>query len=1354
MLSSTFVLEDIGYCLYTYGSILFIFLILWQLRRSYCGLKLEPKRSCCRRHRKVRQRARDAASRARRLSQEEAEKPWELISVMKSQGWLPGDRSVRRLLCEDPCCQTCNALALEIHQLLAGESNQVSATLSGTSQGSSCLEILSISSVSFEQSLEIHSDHSEELSPPALVAPKLAQATEAKYLTQSAVQSTSAASIQEYWADYLQLEQEFQVPEMILGPETMASSVLEETRVPENQQEMVEIISTQVHDCQTLQPLNSQVSLMTLNPEITTLKHPMALQMVPHAYLPFLSPEALRLLEIHVKKWMHFQRWGLPRRVEESLRQLMPNPPVNYQPENNEPVSFILNNASQVSVNGFGTICHEAWCSCTAGQPTQTFWVSEWSIMDPEQRQHCHQFPHPMALALASPATKDPSGFHPFLGEQDNDSGVHLKQKYSQLFCGLPSLHSESLVATFLGSQGLSENENMSKPSLKDPFLIKEYSLLPLMPKTTPQSCAPSSPPSPNWVAPSDHQQAQFNVPFLTLAEYETLECHLLQRQLQLQWGLPAAFRKSQHAQSPKQYESYGKAHSPEPLKTCWSAKPVSVLTRELLFFPENARRMLEFHLQKQLIHHRWGLPQKIQQSIQLLLSSTDQQALACSSEDLPDESAPQTIALDTNRAGDLLSPIVTPVLIPMPYLFTQAKAMLHSHINSKCAQIQQGKVPARVYNSWNCRIPGGLAVVPFSCIPEVQPLELQEATDPDPHHEVISWMPIELEPQQQALPRPVPRRRKLPQALSEEVIEKLETTLRHKYLAFLSGLSALYYVALSRATSPAITSQSIITEVVSGPIEIPAEPPTQMISFQQLGLDFGPCFPDDNKTCINTAEELHIEQQEEEMMEMVLLENQPQPANPYSIKTHILTKLNFHLRKKILEIQLGIPARARESREETATNPENMYLQESLGNLNNQENALLQEPPIPPDTLPVLEPEWVLFKEQLATELKAMQQNPKQPTCKEVPHGSAPWASRISQPTGDMTETQVLCVQVEASENNPSLEESWSPEPQSLGKNKDSAPLRMMPKKREDSGTLKGAGDHGEGDAGLGPSLPREERHSVEEQRPAGMPLNRTPRGSWRRSHSFHFADPCQHRPQNHPQLKAPELPPGVSAAKASENDLQASHTKLNVILQPARILENAQPVLAQAPHSQPLRGQLIQGKALQGHTWQSLLFEGQVKPAHPHKRPSPPEASLLNKMKSFLYSFNSKTKGKGCLESTFSAAEKVAKSRKENAEKSLAPARSPKRRTKMDKPAGHPKGQSCPTEKLGGSAFLRVSHSPDTKLRLRSQHQGSASVPALPRHCPRHCPRMARATQPGNTFSSQPYLRPKHWSAHEDEK
>lgn len=55
----------------------------------------------------------------------------------------------------------------------------------------------------------------------------------------------------------------------------------------------------------------------------------------------------------------------------------------------------------------------------------------------------------------------------------------------------------------------------------------------------------------------------------------------------------------------------------------------MSVVTRELLFFPENAQRLLELHLQSQSIHPRWGLPQKHRESTQLLLSLTDQQTLS-----------------------------------------------------------------------------------------------------------------------------------------------------------------------------------------------------------------------------------------------------------------------------------------------------------------------------------------------------------------------------------------------------------------------------------------------------------------------------------------------------------------------------------------------------------------------------------------------------------------------------------------------------------------------------------------------------------------------------------------------------
>ncbi|XP_008580642.1 PREDICTED: protein FAM205A-like [Galeopterus variegatus] len=1112
MLSPTFTLEDVGYLLYTYASIFIIILIIWQVKRNYNGLKVEPKKSCCRRHRKDRQRARDAALRARRTSQEEAEKPQELLSAMKSQGWLPQEGSVRRLLCADPCCQTCNAVALEIQQLLVGENNQISPTLSGQSQDSSCLDILSMSSVSFEQSLGLHSQDTREISL-ASATPTLAQSTTQKFLTQSATQSTNTVNIQDYWADHFQLQQEFQVPYVLIGPETIPFSGVEEPSVPANHQEVMQNNVQLVHGDEGQQSLNSEDTLLSLNPEIANLTHPMAFQMVLPTNLPFLSPEVLRLLEIHVKKWMHFQMWGLPRRVEESLRQLLPNPPSYYQPENNQPFSFILNNTAQVSVHKFGTISHQTWCSCMVGQPTQTFWVSEWSVMNPEERYHQH-IPKPTDLALPSPALKVLSGLYPLPGGQANDSGSHPQQKCSQLFCGLPSLH-----------------------------------------------MAPGS--------------------------------------------------------------------------------------------------------------------------------------------------------------------------IPMPHLFAQVKAILQSHIDSKRGQIQQSKVPACVYNSWDYTLPGGLAVALIPYVPESQPLELQAASDPNLHHNVMPCMPAALDQQQQALPAAVSDHSKLPRALSKEAIEKLETALRHKYVAFLSGLPALYYVTLSKAIAPQITSQSVVTEVGPGNIEIPAEPPTQVISLEEQGISLGPQVGDDNETCADNAEEFQPEAQVEGTREMVPLESQTHPASLLSFKTHMLAKLNYHVRKKVLEIQLGIPIRARESREQATTVPENISTQESLGNLNKQGKKLLQELPLPPDTPHAPDPEWVHLKEQLATELKAVQHNQKPPSSKSVPHGSAHWASEVSQPSGDMAEAQVLCVQVEASLNNPSLEQPWHPEPQSPGKSKDSAHVPVLAEKTEDPGKPKAAGDYGEGDAGLGLSSTREERHPAEDQKPAGMLLNRTLRGSWRWSHNFHPADPCRRSLQHHAQPKLPELPPGVPGGKQSANDLQDSQTEMNVSLESARIPENAQPVVSQASRGQPFLSQVMQGKQWRGQTLQGHVLHGQVMPAHTHKRPSIPESNLRNKIKSFLHCFSSKMKGKGHEESMFSTAEKVVKARKEKVEKRPAPAKISMRKTKTDKPTGHPKAQSFPTEKPVGQTSLDAPHSPDNKLRLCSRHRGS-SVLGHPRHCPRHCPRVAFATQP----------------------
>ncbi|XP_054439194.1 protein FAM205A-like [Pteronotus mesoamericanus] len=1337
MLSPTFVLWDLMYPLYTYWSIFIIISIIWQVKKSYQGLRLKPKRSCCQRHRTLRQRARDAASRARRLSRKEAEKPWELLSVMKSQCWLPQEGSVRRLLCADACCQVCNTMALEIQQLLEGENILISPTSPRPSQSSSRLEILSNFNVSFEHSLGHHSIHSQELSPPSatISAPQL---MDQKSLTWWAAQSANSFCIQDYWAEYLQLQQTFQVSEIPKVPETMSSSSFEESRIPVNQQEIIQQNLTLVYGNQGQQPLHPQVSLPILNQDITIMAHPIALPMVTvlPTHLPFPSPEVLRLLEVHVKKWMHFQRWGLPRRVEESLRQFIPNPPLFYQPLNNQPAFFIQNDTSEFSVEKLATISYQTWGSSMAGQATQAFWVSQWSLRDPIQRHHYHQNASHVALALPSASLKDLSGLYPLPRQQAKDSVGHLRPKFSQLFCGLPSLHSESLADTFLGSQGHSTNGSRSTLPLpsKDPFLLKDRPFLHLLPKTPPQSHLPSPPSSSNWVTPCDHPQAQVNAPLLTLAQCEALEWHLLQRQLQRQWSLPAAFQRAQHSLSPGPHKSCGTAQSPETVKTSWPGKPISVLTRELLLLPDHARRLLEFHLQKQLIHHRWGLPLKIQQSFQLLLSPTHQQTPSWSGTALASGSVPQPSALEAAGAGDTFSPFEDPVL--MPHLFDQVKAMLQSHIDSKCGQIHEGKVPAHVCRSCEHIIPGGLEVATFTCVPESKPLELQAAADPDLRQEVMSRVPASLDQQQQTSPESVMELPKLPRALSEEAIEKLKTTLRHKYLAFLSGLPPLYYVALSKAMAPAITTQATIPEVVREPVEILTEPLTQVSVPEEQDLRPGPHFQGAGETCAETADATQPEMPVEGVTEVEPLESQTESAGPCLLKKSILAKLNFHLRRKVLEMQWGIPTKARESREQTVAVPDNTSTHGSLGSLNGQGETPLQKLPIPPKPPHAPDPKWLYLKGQLALELKALQQTQKQRRSRAAPHGSAHGSSKMSQPSGDMTEGQVLCVHLEASVKKPSLGEPWSPESQSLGKSKYSAQVARLAKKKKDPGKPKSAGDHGEGDAGFVLSSAREGSHPAEARRTEGMLRNRAPQSPWTQRHSFHLGAPCQHSSQHRPHLKPPEPPPGVfGGQKAKKNGQQDSRTGLDVSVVPARIAENVQPVGLQVLQGPPFLSHLIQHKPLQGQISQGRVLQRQAMPVHCPRRPALPESGLRHKMKSFLQSINLNAKGQGQKEPMFSTAEKRANTRKENVQRRLAPAKSSMKRTKTEKKTrGNPKAQPPPTEKQVG--LLDGSHSPDSKLRQRScsKQLHSASASRHPRHCPWHYPQVACATQPGN--------------------
>ncbi|XP_025278835.1 spermatogenesis-associated protein 31A6-like [Canis lupus baileyi] len=217
--------------------------------------------------------------------------------------------------------------------------------------------------------------------------------------------------------------------------------------------------------------------------------------------------------------------------------------------------------------------------------------------------------------------------------------GHPLQHKYNQLFWGLPSLHSESLVATawisesssalqspflFNGisntcpvqmqaksllsqSKPLSQLEFQSQPLSTTPqfqppplaqILTQEHlqSSLPILsPSSSPQimACKISS--------PTAQDKSQFLIP----TEIQHPEWPLLQEQLESGWALSSVIKGSQEV------FSVFTSNLPE------DSLVVSILPENFPISPE-LRKQLEQHLQKWLIQHRWELPRKIQESLEL----------------------------------------------------------------------------------------------------------------------------------------------------------------------------------------------------------------------------------------------------------------------------------------------------------------------------------------------------------------------------------------------------------------------------------------------------------------------------------------------------------------------------------------------------------------------------------------------------------------------------------------------------------------------------------------------------------------------------------------------------------------
>uniref|UniRef100_G3U8N7 DUF4599 domain-containing protein n=1 Tax=Loxodonta africana TaxID=9785 RepID=G3U8N7_LOXAF len=206
----------------------------------------------------------------------------------------------------------------------------------------------------------------------------------------------------------------------------------------------------------------------------------------------------------------------------------------------------------------------------------------------------------------------------PFQGMEGNQEspypktfGDHVHPQHVQLFWGLPSLHSESL-ASMVVSTGYSSD-----------FVY--FNRLPLslsLPEIQPQTLSQSLHLHHTWVQFQAHLQSQLqNLPpsppnneeqSLSQETVDCLEQHVLQKQLENVLGIPPVVQKSQEAFCPPapnfpQHHQHYQAHA-----------PITIIPGNFPLSSE-VRKLLEHHLRKRLIQHRWGLPRRIRESLLLM---------------------------------------------------------------------------------------------------------------------------------------------------------------------------------------------------------------------------------------------------------------------------------------------------------------------------------------------------------------------------------------------------------------------------------------------------------------------------------------------------------------------------------------------------------------------------------------------------------------------------------------------------------------------------------------------------------------------------------------------------------------
>uniref|UniRef100_A0A8C6HS68 Spermatogenesis associated 31 n=1 Tax=Mus spicilegus TaxID=10103 RepID=A0A8C6HS68_MUSSI len=303
----------------------------------------------------------------------------------------------------------------------------------------------------------------------------------------------------------------------------------------------------------------------------------------------------------------------------------------------------------------------------------------------------------------------------------------HFQQKYDQLFWGLPSLHSESLVAAAWIPQTTS--------TLPSPFFLfnvissvypiqLQDKMSPMLPHTHPLSYLDLQ--SPHLIlSPLEFQTPALNLPVLlpsSLPYNRDFGTSYSQSQSKPQY-LPTEIKYNKRPSLAKQIENRSTlplmVQKPQEAYDILAPNPsqdwvVSILPDNFPICRE-LREKLEQHIQKWLIQHQWNFPHKIQVSEKMKefqntvignCQTRDKPGTSQALDEHSNEGQKRKFQLE-KESGKNLGPILGKISkdpirgLEKTTAIKDLENNLKAHLGTKSGQIDQGLTPLSMRQSW-----------------------------------------------------------------------------------------------------------------------------------------------------------------------------------------------------------------------------------------------------------------------------------------------------------------------------------------------------------------------------------------------------------------------------------------------------------------------------------------------------------------------------------------------------------------------------------------------------------------------------------------------------------------------------